>query len=230
MNFLEQALDDFTIDENMTFFVAKFHQKLFFFNKIFEHVEVNFKSVRNFYRRDILKIIHDLFETINFTHIIIETHKRFAITLNQIIENHFDLKNQINVITSKMKNLNVIKKKLIIMKNFMSILVNFFNNMLIRLNNKRSNFNEFIFTLKNTRVSKISLSNAFKSYQNSIVSFTFFNFLSFKMREAIFKFKFFIKFFIDFFKCKRYKRQNCYLKNLHIKMTFVFRLFSRITI
>ena len=59
------------------------------------------------------------------------------------------------------------------MKNFMSILTSFFNKMFTWLNNKRNNFSEFIFKLKNTKVSKILLSNAFKSHQNSIVSFIF---------------------------------------------------------
>ena len=222
MNSLKQALDDFKIDENITFFVTKFYQKFFFSSEIFEHVEISLKFsklLKDFYRRDILKIIHDLFETINFTHIIIETQKRFVIILNQM-----------NIIASKMKNLNVIKKKLTIIKNFINILIDFFNNIFIRLNNKRNNFDEFIFKLKNTRVSKILSSNAFKSYQNFIVFLFFSIFSLFKLRETIFKLKFFIKFFINSFKCKKYKKQNCYLKSLHIKTTLAFRLFSRTTI
>ena len=172
MNLLEQAFDDFRIDENMTFVVVKFYQKFFF---LFEILQELFKSSRDSHRRDILNIIHDLFETINFTHVIIKTQKKFAIILNQIIENYFDLKNQINVITSKIKNLNVIKKKLTIIRNFISILASFFNKIFTRLNNKRSNFSEFIFKLKNTKTSKILSSNAFKSYQNSIVFFIFLN-------------------------------------------------------
>ena len=153
--------------------LTKFHQK---FSFLFEISQKSSKSFRDFHRRDILEIIHDLFETINFIHIIIETQKRFAITLNQIIENHFDLKNQVNAMTTKMKNLNVIKKKLTIIKNFMSILINFFNNIFTRLNNKRNNSNEFIYKLKNTRAQEILLSNAFKLHQNSIVFFIFLNF------------------------------------------------------
>ena len=68
----------------------KFYQK---FSFLFEISQKNFKSSKNFYRRDILNIIYDLFKTINFIHIIIEIQKKFAIILNQIIENHFDLKN-----------------------------------------------------------------------------------------------------------------------------------------
>ena len=165
MSFLEQVFDDFKIDENMTFFATKLHQKFSFFSEIFEHVEISqefFKSYRDSHQRDVLKIIHDLFKTISFTHVIIETQKKFAIILNQMIENNFDLKNQINAIAFKMKNLNIIKQELIIMKNFMSILTNFFNNMFIRLNNKRSNSSEFIFKLKNTRTQKILSSNTFK--------------------------------------------------------------------
>ena len=131
---------------------------------------------KNSYRRNILEIIHDLFETINFTQIIIETKKKFAITLNQIIENHFDLKNKVNIITTKIKNLNIIKKKLTIMKNFINILIDFFNNIFTRLNNKRNNFNEFIFKLKNTKTQKISSLNTFKLHQNSIVFSIFLNF------------------------------------------------------
>ena len=62
------------------------------------------------------------------------------------------------------------------MKNFINNLIDFLNNMFIRLNNKRNNFSEFISKLKNTRTLKITSLNTFKSYQNSIVSFIFFNF------------------------------------------------------
>ena len=103
---MKQAFDDFTLNEN-DISSTKSHQKFFFSFEISQKFSISF---RNSHRRDILKIIHDLFETINFTHIIIKTQKRFAIILNQIIENHFDLKNQMNIITTKMKNLNIIKK------------------------------------------------------------------------------------------------------------------------
>ena len=145
-----------------------------------------------------------MFETINLTHIIIETQKKFAIILNQIIENDFDLKNQMNAITTKMKNLNIIKKKLTITKNFMSILIDFFNNMFTQLNNKRSNFSEFIFKLKNTRAQKISSTNAFKLYQNSIVFFVFLNF--FIVQNTRNNFQIFYKIFYRLFQIQKIQK------------------------
>ena len=106
------------------------------------------------------------------------------------------------------------------MKNFINILIDFFNNMFTRLNNKRNNFSEFIFKLKNTRAQKILSTNAFKLHQNSIVSFVFLNL--FIAQNAQSNFQTFYKIFYRFFQMQKIQKTKSLFEKFAYQNDFRF--------
>ena len=107
---MKQTFDDFTLDENVMTSIKSYQ-------KIFVSFEISQKFFKFFHRRDIAQIFENLFQICNFTHVVNETQKKIANTLNEIIKKYYNLRNQIHVIDeqiqtikSKMKNVIDIKK------------------------------------------------------------------------------------------------------------------------
>ena len=90
-NFMKQTFDDFTLDENVITSIK-------FYQKSFVSFEISQKIFKLFYRRDIAQIFEHLFQVCNLIHVVNETQKKIANTLNEIIEKYYDLRNQIYII------------------------------------------------------------------------------------------------------------------------------------